>query len=51
LGRQGFPDSGGTPVPQSAAWLDWVRTAIDLADEAALRAASKPSSRRQAPEK
>jgi TfoX/Sxy family transcriptional regulator of competence genes len=49
--RRGFTDWVGMPVTVSDVWLDWVRTAIDLADEAALRAASKPASRRQAPEK
>lgn len=42
-GRTGFTDWVGIPVAQSAVWLDWVRTAIDLADEAALKAASKPA--------
>jgi len=42
-GRKGFTDWVGIPVAQSAIWLDWVRTAIDLADEAALTAAAKPA--------
>lgn len=42
-GRKGFTDWVGMPVAASESWLDWVRTAIDLADEAALRAASKPA--------
>lgn len=42
-GRKGFTDWVGMPVEASGVWLDWVRTAIDLADEAALKAASKPA--------
>jgi hypothetical protein len=42
-GRKGFTDWVGIPVAQSGVWLDWVRTAVDLADEAALQAASKPA--------
>jgi hypothetical protein len=30
------------PLAARDVWLDWVRTAIDLADETALTAASKP---------
>lgn len=42
-GRKSFTDWVGMPVAASGIWLDWVRTAIDLADEAALTAASKPA--------
>jgi hypothetical protein len=42
-GRRGFTDWVGMPLAASGVWLDWVRTAIDLADEAALMAASKPA--------
>jgi TfoX/Sxy family transcriptional regulator of competence genes len=42
-GRTGFTDWVAIPVAQSGVWLDWVRTAIDLADEAALTAMSKPA--------
>jgi hypothetical protein len=42
-GRKGFTDWVGMPLAASGVWLDWVRTAIDLADEAALTAASKPA--------
>jgi TfoX/Sxy family transcriptional regulator of competence genes len=41
--RNGFTDWVGLPSAASGVWLDWVRTAIDLADEAALTAASKPT--------
>jgi hypothetical protein len=41
--RNGFTDWVGMPLAASGVWLDWVRTAIDLADEAALTAASKPA--------
>lgn len=41
-GRKAFTDWVGMPVAVSDIWLDWIRTAIDLADEAALTAASKP---------
>ncbi|GHF09635.1 hypothetical protein [Pseudolysinimonas yzui] len=41
--RRGFTDWVGMPLAASGVWLDWVRTAIDLADEAALTAASKPA--------
>jgi hypothetical protein len=41
--RNGFTDWVGMPLAASGVWLDWVRTAIDLADEAALAAASKPA--------
>lgn len=47
-GRKGFTDWVGMPVAASDSWLDWVRTAIDLADEAALVAASKPAKPRTA---
>lgn len=40
--RRGFTDWVGMPAAASGVWLDWVRTAIDLADEAALTAAAKP---------
>ena len=40
-----FSDWVGIPVSQSDVWLDWTRTAIDLADEAALTAVAKPRSR------
>jgi hypothetical protein len=40
--RNGFTDWVGMPLAASDVWLDWVRTAIDLADETALTAASKP---------
>jgi hypothetical protein len=40
--RNGFTDWVGMPLAASGVWLDWVRTAIDLADETALTAASKP---------
>ncbi len=33
-----FSDWVGIPVSLTSAWLEWTRTAIDLADEAALRA-------------
>ena len=39
-----FSDWVGIPVEQSEHWLDWTRTAIDLADEAALTAVAKPRS-------
>lgn len=42
-GRRGFTDWVGMPVAARNIWLDWVRTAIDVADEAALTAASKPA--------
>jgi hypothetical protein len=42
-GRKGFTDWVGMPVERRDVWLDWVRTAIDLADEAALTAVSKPA--------
>jgi hypothetical protein len=48
-GRKGFTDWVGIPVAQSGVWLDWVRTAIDLADEAALMATSKPAKPRTKP--
>ncbi|WP_309710183.1 hypothetical protein [Pseudolysinimonas sp.] len=38
-----FSDWVGIPVSASDAWLDWTCTAIDLADEAALIAASQPA--------
>lgn len=41
-GRKGFTDWVGMPLAASAVWLDWVRTAIDIADEVALTAVSKP---------
>jgi hypothetical protein len=41
--RNGFTDWVGMPLAASGVWLDWVRTAIDLADEAALTAAPKPA--------
>jgi hypothetical protein len=41
--RNGFTDWVGMPLAASGVWLDWVRTAIDLADKAALKAASKPA--------
>lgn len=50
--RRGFTDWVGMPLAASAVWLDWVRTAIDLADEAALttpgkkRSSKKPMSDR-----
>jgi TfoX/Sxy family transcriptional regulator of competence genes len=40
-----FSDWVGIPVTQSEHWLDWTRTAIDLADEAALTTVAKPRSR------
>jgi hypothetical protein len=46
--RNGFTDWVGMPLAASGVWLDWVRTAIDLADEAALKAASKPAKPRPA---
>lgn len=51
-GRKGFTDWIGLPLAASEVWLDWVRTAVDVADEVELTAASKPVRRRaQAPEK
>ena len=47
--RNGFTDWVGMPLAASGVWLDWVRTAIDLADEAALTAASKPAKPRTKP--
>jgi TfoX/Sxy family transcriptional regulator of competence genes len=47
--RRGFTDWVGMPVAASDVWLDWVRTAIDLADEAALIAATKPGKPRTKP--
>lgn len=47
--RTGFTDWVGMPVAASGVWLDWVRTAIDLADEAALMAAAKPAKPRTKP--
>ncbi len=47
-GRRAFTDWVGMPVERRDVWLDWVRTAIDLADEAALTAASKPAKPRTA---
>jgi hypothetical protein len=47
--RNGFTDWVGMPSAASGVWLDWVRTAIDLADEAALTAASKPAKPRAKP--
>jgi hypothetical protein len=41
--RNGFTDWVGMPLAASGVWLDWVRTAIDLADESALKVAAKPS--------
>jgi TfoX/Sxy family transcriptional regulator of competence genes len=41
-GRKGFTDWIGLPLEASDVWLDWVRTAIDIADEVAMTAASKP---------
>jgi len=40
-----FSDWVGIPLSQSDAWLEWTRTAIDLADEAALTAVAKPRAR------
>lgn len=47
--RNGFTDWVGMPLAANGVWLDWVRTAIDLADEAALTAASKPAKPRTKP--
>lgn len=47
--RNGFTDWVGMPLAASSVWLDWVRTAIDLADEAALTAVSKPAKARAKP--
>ena len=47
--RRGFTDWVGLPLAASDMWLDWVRTAIDVADEVALTAASKPAERRKKP--
>ena len=47
--RRAFTDWVGMPVAASDVWLDWVRTAIDLADEAALTAASTPARPRANP--
>jgi TfoX/Sxy family transcriptional regulator of competence genes len=41
-----FTDWVGIPLSQSDVWLEWTRTAIDLADEAALTAVTKPRARR-----
>lgn len=46
--RGGFTDWIGMPLAASAVWLDWVRTAIDLADEAALAPRKKRSSKKPA---
>ena len=40
-----FSDWVGIPLSQSDVWLDWTRTAIDLADEVALTAVAKPRAR------
>ena len=40
-----FSDWVGLPVSQSDVWLEWTRTAIDLADEVALTAVAKPRAR------
>lgn len=40
-----FSDWVGLPLSQSSLWLDWARTAIDIADELALTSPPKPKSR------
>ena len=40
-----FSDWVGLPVSQRDVWLEWTRTAIDLADEVALTAVAKPRAR------
>lgn len=49
--RNGFTDWVGMPVTASGGWLDWVRTAIDLADESARSAVSKPAKPHSKPDK
>jgi TfoX/Sxy family transcriptional regulator of competence genes len=45
--RRAFTDWVGIPMAACDVWLDWVRTAIGLADEAALTAASRPAKPRK----